>query len=80
MFSPYFDKWLSSVAQTRQYIEKRLSASFKGIKNEAFPVKNLEFKILILILCNIHLFWPKFQKNHVLSFLLMSCLCVVNGT
>ena len=39
--------------QTR-YIEKRVSASLKGVKNEAFHVKNLAFKFFIFILCKIH--------------------------
>ena len=79
MFSPYVDYWLCSVAHTRQDIKKQFSASFKGIKNELFPVKYLAFKIFIFILCKICHFCQNF-KNHVLSFLLMSGLCVVNGT
>ena len=42
--------WVSSVAQTRQDIDKRFSASLKGDKNKAFLVKHLEFKIFICIL------------------------------
>ena len=67
------------MAQTRQDIEKRFSASFKGIKNEAFPVKNLAYKIFIFHPLKISPFLPKFQKNNILSFLLISGLCVVNG-
>ena len=50
---PYVVYWVSTVAQTRQDIEKRFSASLKGVKNEAFPVKNLEFKIFVCILSQI---------------------------
>ena len=53
---PYVVYWVSSVARTRQDIEKRVSASFKGVENEAFPDKNLAFKISILILCKIRHF------------------------
>ena len=60
-------------------LKKWFSAYFKGIKNEAFPVKNLAFKIFIFILCEIRHF-AKISKNHVLPVLLMSGLCVVNGT
>ena len=38
------------MAQTRQDIEKWISGSLKGVQNEAFLVKNLEFKISIFIL------------------------------
>ena len=55
------------------------SASFKGIKNEAFPVKNLEFKIFNFHPLQNSPFFAKISKNHVLSFLLMSGHCVVNG-
>ena len=61
MFSPYVDYWLCSVAQTRQDIEKWFSASFKGIKNEVFPVKNLAFKIFIFIRCKIRHFCQNFK-------------------
>ena len=50
------------MAQTRQDIEKRFSASFKGIKNEAFPVKNLAFKMFIFIHFKIHHFCQNFKK------------------
>ena len=63
MFSPYVDYWLCSVAQTRQDIEKRLSASFKGMENEAFQVKHLAFEIFIFILCKIHHFSQNFKKS-----------------
>ena len=79
MFSPYVDYWLCSVAQTRQDIEKWSPASFKGIKNEAFPVKHLAFKIFFSSFAKFA-FFVKISKNHVLSFLLASSLCVVNGT
>ena len=68
MVSPYVDYWFCSVSQTRQDFENRFSVSFKGSKNEAFPVKNMEIR-----------HFCKNFKNHVLFFLLMSVLCVVNG-
>ena len=57
------------MAQTRQDIEKRFSVSFKGIKNEAFPVKNLAFKIFIFILCKIHHFCQNFKKSCFILFI-----------
>ena len=44
--------WVSSVAKTRQDIEKRFSVSFKGVDNPAFPVKNLALRIFIFNLCH----------------------------
>ena len=67
------------MVQTRQDIEKRLSASFKGIKTEAFPVKNLDLNFSFSSFSKFTIF-AKISKNHVLSFLLMSGLSVVNGT
>ena len=55
--------WVSSVAQTRQAIEKRFFASFKGFKNEAFPDINLAFKIFVCILFKIHPFCRKIKKK-----------------
>ena len=43
-----------------------------------FPSEIWYFKHVV-ILCQIHNFAKKL-KNHVLSFLLMSGLCVINGT
>ena len=48
------------MAQTRQDIEKRFSASLKGVENEVIPVKNLALKIFIFILCKIGQFCQKF--------------------
>ena len=58
------------MAQTRQDIE--------GGQNKLFPVKNwhLKFKFLSITFA----IFAKFSKNHVLSFLLMSSLCHINGT
>ena len=42
--------WVSSVVQTRQDIEKRISASLKGVKKEAIPVKKMELKFFVSIL------------------------------
>ena len=50
------------MAQTRQNIEKRFSASLKGVQNEALPVKNLAFKIFILSFENSP-FLPNLKKN-----------------
>ena len=75
MFSPYVDYWLCSVAQTTQDIEKRFSASFKGIKNEAFPVKNLAFEIFIFILCKIRHFCQNFKKSCFILFIDVWPLC-----
>ena len=38
--------------KTRQDIEKRFSVSLKGVDNQAFPVKNLAFRIFIFNLCH----------------------------
>ena len=67
------------MVQTRQDIEKRLSASFKGTKTEAFPVKKLDLKFSFSSFSKFTIF-AKISINHVLSFLLMSGLSVVNGT
>ena len=66
------------MAQTRQDIEKRFSASFRGIKNEVFPVKIWHLKFSFSSFAEFTIF-AKISKNHVLSFLLMSGLYVVNG-
>ena len=68
------------MAQTRQDIDKGFSASLKGVKNEAFPVKILAFKIFSFIIGKIRYFYQIFKTNQVLSFLSMSGLCVINGT
>ena len=60
-------------------LKNDISASLKGVKNEALPVKNLTFKNFFFILCKF-VICAKFSKNHVLSFLLMTVLCVINGT
>ena len=61
--------WVSSVAQTRQDTEKRFSASLKGVKNEAFPVKNLEFEIFVFILSQICNFCQSFKKSCFIIFI-----------
>ena len=53
---PYAVYWVSYVAQTRQDIEKRFSASLKGVENEAhYPSKisHLKFSFLSLAKCAI---------------------------
>ena len=75
---PYVVYCVSSVAQTRQAIEKQFSASLNGVKNKAFPVKNLAFKFFIL--SKIRHFCHFLKQNHKFSFLCMSILCVINGT
>ena len=72
MFFPYVDYWLCSVAQTRKDIERRVSASFKGIRNEAFPVKILAFKIFIFILCTIRHFCQNFKNSCFILFIVLS--------
>ena len=61
--------WVSSVAHTRQDIEKRFSASLKGVKHEAFPVKNLEFKIFVFILSQICNYCQIFKKSCFIIFI-----------
>ena len=60
--------WVSSLAQTSQNIEKRVSASLKGVKIKVFPVKKLTFILFIFILKFPNLqFLPNFQNimfNH----------------
>ena len=58
-------------------LKKLFSASLKGVENEAFPVKNLAFKIFIFIL--IRYLFQIFKQSCSVSFLLMSGLCVFNG-
>ena len=60
---------VSSVAQTRQDIEKRFSASLKGVKNEAFLVENLELKIFICILSQFYNFCKMFTKPYFIIFI-----------
>ena len=79
MFSPYVDYWLCSVAQTRQDIEKRFSVSFKGIKMKRFLSKICHLEFSFSSFAKFAIF-AKISKNHVLSFLLMSGLCVFKGT
>ena len=57
------------MAQTRQAIEKWFSAYFKGVENDAFPVKKLAFKIFVFVLCKIHHFCKKILKNMVIIFI-----------
>ena len=75
---PYMVYFVKHMAEIRQDFEKWFSVSKKGIKNEAFPIKMLAFKIFIFIVFQNHHF-AKFSNNHVLSFLLMSGLCAINS-
>ena len=59
-------------SQTR-FLKKRVSASFTGVENEAFPIKDLAFKVFVFILCKIRHFCPK-KKNSYFIILLMSGL------
>ena len=72
---------VSSMVEIRQDFEKWFSVSRKGVKNEAFPIKILAFKIFIIYFYCFpkSLFLPNFQKNHVLSFLVMSGLSAINS-
>ena len=60
-------------------LENEFSISLKGVKNEAFPVKIWHLKFSFLSFAKFAIF-AKISKNHVLSFLMMSDLCVINGT
>ena len=71
----YMVYWVSFVVQTRQDIEKKISTHIK-----VFPIKHLAFKIFIFSLSQICIFCQIFKKIHVLSFLLMPVLCLINGT
>ena len=55
--------WVSSVAQATQDIDKRFSASLKGVENKESPVKNLASKIFIPILCQMRHFCQIFFKK-----------------
>ena len=66
---PYVVYWVSSVAQTRQDIENRFSASLKGVKNEAFLIQNLEFKIFICNLSQICNFCQIFKNSCFIIFI-----------
>ena len=44
-------------------------ATFKGIEDEAFPVKNLALKIFIFILFKIHHFCQNFKKSCFILFI-----------
>ena len=72
---PYVVYLVSSVAQTRQAIEKRVSSSFKGVKNKAFPLKNLAFKIFVFILFKIYHFAKKIKKSCLIAFIVVWTLC-----
>ena len=76
MFFPYVDYWVSSVAQTRQDIEKRL---LRELQMKPFQSKIWNFKFSFSSFAKFTIF-AKISKNHVLPFVLMSGLCVVNGT
>ena len=73
--------WVSSVAQTRQVIEKQFSASVKEVENEPFPVKNFAFSICILCqirhFCNF-LFIKNIMFYHFYLFL-SSLISVVHN-
>ena len=43
--------------------EKQVSVSRKGVKNEAFPIKILAFKIFIFIVFQNHQYCQIFKKN-----------------
>ena len=54
---------VSSVAQTKQYLEKRFSARLKRVKTKAFPIKDLA--IGVGVLCRI--------LYSIVSYLYVSC-------
>ena len=60
-FSPYVDYWLCSVAQTRQDVEKRFSASLKESKMKRFQSKIWHLKFSFSSFAKFAIF-AKFQK------------------
>ena len=67
------------MAEIRQDCEKRFSVSRKGVKNEAFPIKILAFKIFIFTVFQNHNFCQIFKKIMFYYFLLMSDLRTIKS-
>ena len=67
------------MAEIRQDFEKWFSVSRKGVKNEAFPIEILAFKIFIFSVFQNHHFTENFQKImfYHLYFSLVSVLSIV---
>ena len=64
---PYVIYFVGSVAQTRHDIEKRFSVPLMGVKNKAFPIKYLAFKILAFSasqICNFSQIFKKIMFYH----------------
>ena len=78
-FSPYVDYWLCSLAQTRKDIEKRFLPLLRESEMKRFQSKIWHLKFSFSSFAKFAIF-AKISKIHVLSFLLMSGLCVVNST
>ena len=51
------------MAEIRQNFEEWFSVSRKGVKNEAFPIEILAFKIFIFIVFQNHHFCQIFKKS-----------------
>ena len=63
----------------QDFEEKKDSDSWKGVKNEAFPIKILDFKIFIFVVYQNHHFCQIFKTSCFIIFLLMSGVCAINS-
>ena len=54
---------------TSQDIEKRFSASFQGVENQTFPIKNLALKIYILSFAKLAIFAKRNKKSCFIIFI-----------
>ena len=54
---------VSSVAQARQAVEKRVSAYLKGVENEVFSVKKMHLKFSFLSFAKFIIFAKKKKKK-----------------
>ena len=63
------------MAEIRQDFEKWVLVSRKGVKNEAFPIKVLAFKIFIFIVFQNHLFCQIFKKSGFIIFIDVWPMC-----
>ena len=66
------------MAEIRQDFKKWFSVSRKGVKNEAFPIQFLAFKIFILIVFQNQHFCQIFKKS-CFSIFIDVCLCAINS-
>ena len=61
--------------EIRQYFEERFSVYRKGVKNEAFTIKILVFKIFIFIVFQNHYICQIFKKSCFIIFIDVWSLC-----